>query len=66
MPGPCSDVRVFKTYQLDLPEGNHNYMNKSHDDYELEGILIEAVHMHLYLLFKKYSKRAVPLYHRYR
>jgi hypothetical protein len=62
MPGSYSDVRVLKTFQLDLPEGSHIYADKAYNDYDLEDALIEAVHIQLCPIRKKHSKRTVPPY----
>jgi Transposase DDE domain len=65
MPGSYRDVRVLKTFRLDLPEGSHIYADKGYNDYELEDALIEAVDIQLCPIRKKNSKRAVPPYRAY-
>jgi hypothetical protein len=62
MPGSYSNVRVLKTFQLDLPEESQIYADKGYDDYELKDTLIKAVDIQLCPSRKKNSKRAVPPY----
>lgn len=64
-PGSYSDVRVFKVFQLDLPEGSYIYADKAYNDYKLEDLLIEAGHIQLCPIRKKNSKRAIPPYMAY-
>lgn len=64
-PGSYSDVRVLKTFQLDLPERSHIDADKAYNDYELEDVLIEAAHIQLCPIRKKNAKRAVPPYRAY-
>jgi hypothetical protein len=45
MPGSYSDVRVLKTLQFDLPEGRQMYADKAYNDYALEDVLEESVHL---------------------
>jgi Transposase DDE domain len=60
MPGSYSDVRVLKPFQFDLPEGSQIYADKAYNDYVLEDVLEESVHLQLCPIRKKHSKRTVP------
>jgi hypothetical protein len=53
-------VRVFKVFQLDLPEGSYIYADTAYHDSKREDLLMEAGHMQLCPIRKKNSTRAIP------
>jgi Transposase DDE domain len=59
-PGAYSDVRVLKSFQLDLPEDSWIDTDKAYNDYDLEDLLLDAAAIQLCPMRKKNSKRAVP------
>lgn len=64
-PGSYGDVRVFKSFQLDIPEGSCIYADKAYNDYTLEDLLMEAGHIQVCPIRKKNSKRLIPPYMAY-
>ena len=62
IPGLYSDVRMLKAFRFDVLEGSHVYADKAYHDYVMEDMLLEASHIQLYPIRKKYSKPPLPPY----
>jgi len=60
-PGSCSDIKAFKNFDMDLPEGSTVYADKAYNDYEEEDLLAEATEIELAPQRKKNSKRQYSL-----
>lgn len=56
-PGSHHDSRVFKSFQLDLPEGSTMYADSAYTDYKYEEV---ASHAHLRLLIARKSNSKQP------
>ena len=63
--GSEADVRVFKDFELDLPEGSIICADKAYTDYHHEDLLREAAGLHLKAQRRKNSKRPMPAWEEY-
>lgn len=59
-PGCESDIRAFRRFNLNIPEGSTIYGDAAYTDYEEEDLLMEAVGTKLYAQRKCNSKRKRP------
>lgn len=60
-PGSCSDVKAFKSFDLDLPQGSLIHADRAYNDYPEEDLLLEAAGITLKPQRKKNSKRPLAL-----
>ena len=58
-PGSFGVVDALKFYAYTLPDGAIIYADKAYNDYEIEDLLKEVEHIHLFPMRKKNSKRAL-------
>lgn len=56
-PGSVHDVKVFRSFGLDLPEGSTICTDSANTDYEYEDLLQEAANIQLLAARKENSKR---------
>jgi hypothetical protein len=56
-PGSFGDVEALHYFAFDLPENSRVYADKAYNDYHIEDLLKEALHIHLLPIRKKNSKR---------
>ena len=58
-PGSVADIRAFKSFDLDLPEGATAYADKAYTDYLWEDLLAEVQDIDLIALRKSNAKRVM-------
>lgn len=56
-PGSVHDVKIFRSFNLDLPKESTIYTDSANTDYEYEDILKEAANITLFAARKENSKR---------
>jgi len=56
-PGSVHDLKIFKSFDLDLPEESTIYTDSANTDYEYEDLLKEAANLNLLAARKENSKR---------
>ena len=60
-PGSVSDVKAFKSFDLNLPSGSRIHADRAYTDYQEEDLLLEAAGITLQPQRKKNSKRPLAL-----
>ena len=56
-PGAENDMRAFKRFALDLPEGSMIYGDRAYNNYSFEDLLLDHAEIHLIAQRRKNSKR---------